>query len=90
MKRLLTTDFVCDRTGRKKSWVYKQVKLGNFPRPIQPRLWLESDVEACIDRLIAQHSTRLHIGTRQRPQRGTRTLIGRLCCLSVSASAATA
>ena len=53
-KRLLTTDLVCDRTGRKKSWVYKHVKLGNFPPPIIPGLWLESDVEAYIDRLIAQ------------------------------------
>jgi predicted DNA-binding transcriptional regulator AlpA len=42
-ERCLTLEQVEQRVGRKKSWIYQQIKLGAFPAPDQGR-WFESEI----------------------------------------------
>lgn len=59
MKRLLTTPQVEYKTGRKRSWIYKQVRNKIFPQPVDPGLWLESEVDAYIDDLTAKRDAQV-------------------------------
>ncbi len=59
---LLTRQAVEDLTGFRKAFVYREMKLGRFPRPIRigPRSvrWLRSEVEQWIEDRIVEHRER--------------------------------
>jgi prophage regulatory protein len=56
--QILRRDAVERLTGLKRSSIYAKIASGEFPRPIQLSKkavgWLESDIAAWQDRLIAQ------------------------------------
>ncbi|MEY6764099.1 helix-turn-helix transcriptional regulator [Kluyvera ascorbata] len=51
---------VCRRTGNGKSWTYKQIKEGRFPKPVKTGFrsvaWVESEVDAWIEQRIAERN----------------------------------
>jgi prophage regulatory protein len=53
MKRLLRLPEVEQNTGFKRANIYKQIKLGNFPKPVKigsrAVAWRESDIQGWID-----------------------------------------
>lgn len=44
-ERCLTLEDVQQRVARKRSWIYKQIRLGQFPAPDDGR-WFESEINA--------------------------------------------
>lgn len=55
--QLLRLCEVLQRTGVSRSWVYRQVADGSFPKPVKlnrTSAWLESEIEDWIDARIAQ------------------------------------
>lgn len=54
--RVLRLKQVTEKVGLKKSWIYKQVSLGNFPEPVKlgPRAsgFLESEIDAWLEERI--------------------------------------
>lgn len=58
-KRLIRIPTVEDKTGYKKSWIYREVKAKNFPAPIKigrTTVWDEALVDQWIDARIREHS----------------------------------
>jgi prophage regulatory protein len=61
-QQILRRDAVERLTGLKRSSIYAKIASGEFPRPIQLSTkavgWLESDIAAWQDRLIAQRDAK--------------------------------
>lgn len=58
-ERLLRLAQVEDKTGFKKSYLYREMRDGNFPKPIKlgsTSRWKESDIDAWINALIHAQS----------------------------------
>ena len=55
--RVIRIDEVCNRLQLSKSWIYQQVSLDKFPRPISLGAravgWIESEVEGWLEERIA-------------------------------------
>lgn len=52
---LLTIRQVCERTGYSRAGLYRAMQAGEFPRPLKrgnASLWVESEVQAAIDRQV--------------------------------------
>lgn len=51
---------VCRRTGNGKSWTYKEIQAGRFPKPVKTGFrsvaWVESEVDAWIERCITERN----------------------------------
>lgn len=62
--RLLRLPAVMSTIGMSRSWIYKEVAGGEFPRPVKvggASLWRSSDIDAWIDKISsAQIATRRH------------------------------
>ncbi|ENR0238644.1 TPA: AlpA family transcriptional regulator [Klebsiella aerogenes] len=55
--QLVTMAFITGLTGLTDKWFYKLIKDGEFPKPIKlgrSSRWLESEVEAWLQKRIAQ------------------------------------
>lgn len=55
--QLVTMAFITGLTGLTDKWFYKLIKDGEFPKPIKlgrTSRWLESEVEAWLQKRIAQ------------------------------------
>jgi predicted DNA-binding transcriptional regulator AlpA len=59
-ERCLTLEAVQQRVARKKSWIYKQIRLGQFPAPDDGR-WFESEINAYL------RARRVGITTQRKP-----------------------
>lgn len=59
-ERCLTLEDVQLRVARKKSWIYKQIRLGQFPAPDDGR-WFESEINAYL------RARRVGITTQRKP-----------------------
>lgn len=59
-ERCLTLEDVQQRVARKKSWIYKQIRLGQFPVPDDGR-WFESEINAYL------RARRVGITTQRKP-----------------------
>jgi predicted DNA-binding transcriptional regulator AlpA len=59
-ERCLTLEDVQQRVARKKSWIYKQIRLGQFPAPDDGR-WFESEINAYL------RARRVGITTQRKP-----------------------
>ena len=62
MKRLIRLPAVEVKTGLKHSAIYLKMAEGTFPRPVPlgPKAvaWVEAEIDAWIDRAIAERDTR--------------------------------
>lgn len=56
--RIIRIDEVCDRLQLSRSWIYQQIALDQFPRPISLGSravgWVESEVDDWLGHRIAQ------------------------------------
>jgi predicted DNA-binding transcriptional regulator AlpA len=59
-ERCLTLDDVQQRVARKKSWIYKQIRQGQFPAPDDGR-WFESEINAYL------HARRMGMPSGRKP-----------------------
>lgn len=59
-ERCLTLEDVQQRVARKKSWIYKQIRQGQFPAPDDGR-WFESEINAYL------HARRTGMLSRRAP-----------------------
>lgn len=62
--RIIRIDGVCNRLQLSRSWIYQQIALDQFPRPISLGAravgWIESEVDDWLEQRITQ--SRNHIG----------------------------
>ena len=58
IRRLIKLSTVEEKTGQRKSWIYDQIREGNFPQQVRTGpgavAWVESEVDAWIDARIAE------------------------------------
>lgn len=59
--KLLRIPEVCARVRRGKSTIYSEIKRGVFPAPLKQgggNYWLETEIDAYLERLVAERSAR--------------------------------
>lgn len=66
VKRIERLPAVIARTGMSRSWIYKQVAAGRFPRPVKigsASGWQADEIDRWLDALCADpHATVTHAG----------------------------
>lgn len=62
---MLRLSQVMERTGRKKSFIYEEIREGRFPKPVKQgasSLWVEAEIEAYNQALIAARDMGKNMG----------------------------
>lgn len=65
---LLRLSQVIERTGRKKTFIYAEIRAGRFPKPVKDgtvSLWVEAEIESYNQALIAKRDMGKDMGRDQ-------------------------